>query len=570
MTTNRREFIKSAGSAVATLGIGTSIAFQGCKTIREKNNNFTTDNQPSVQVSEKGAIVETISGKVRGYIRGGIYTYKGIPYGASTAGSNRFMSPGPPDPWSGIRNALYWGPASPQQQLPRESAGNDFDLFCNPFTYHWGVKYFSEDCLRINIWTPSIDDNNKRPVLVWFHGGGFTGGSSNELDAYVGENLSRRGDVVVCSVNHRLGPFGFLNLSGAGGERFAASQNVGVLDLVRSLEWVRDNIASFGGDRDNVTIIGQSGGGGKVNTLMAMPSAMGLFHKAVNMSGPVLRVAEKETSAKIGHRVLKEANLSPGQIEKLQYMPWEKCFDLINTAVRKESEESKSPRATRRYWWSPTADGVFLPDHPFDPVAPVISKNIPMIIGTCMNEFSPSANNPAVEDIPVEELVEKLKSNFGQHTQQVVEAYLECFPDKKPVEIWSMIGNDRRTKAVLQAERQTANGGAVFNYWFGWQTPLFDGRPRSYHNSDIPFWFDNTELMDTITGGGERPKKLGVRMSQALINFCRTGNPDHGDLPEWPCFTKEKGAVMIFNDVCEVKNDPDRQARKVLNECSNG
>lgn len=571
MKNNRRDFIKVIGGSAAIVGLG-GMTLSSCSS---KPNTQKTTEEQLLEVSENGAIVETKFGKVRGYRRNGIYTYKGIPYGASTAGLNRFMAPVEPEPWIGIRNALFWGPSSPQNSGRFGNSNNyrekDMDPFCGAFTYHWSDLSYSEDCLRINVWTPDINDNKKRPVLVWFHGGGFAHGSSINIDAYIGENLSKSGDVVVCTINHRLNAFGYINLAKIGGEKFKDSGNAGMLDIIESLKWVNANISNFGGDPSNVTIFGQSGGGAKVSTIMAMPAAKGLFHKAMTCSGATLKVSEYDKAAELANAVLKEAGIPASQINKLQELSWMDYYDLT---VKAQASLAKVRPAgmSMAFGFSPCVDGLHLPQHPFDPSAPAISAGIPMIIGSCMNEMSPSANDPSAEDITINGVKEKLKTpagfsaGLGDKAGEVVDAYVKCFPDKKPVEIWSMLAWNLRTNVVLQAERQTANGGSVYNYWFNWKTPLYDGRPRSYHNTDIAFWFNNTDLMDTITGGGARPKRMAEKMSQALISFASTGDPNHAGIPSWPKFDSQKGAVMIWDDTCEVKNDPDREARKVLNE----
>lgn len=567
MSNNRRDFIKTIGGSAALIGLGGATISSSSIKINTKESTP----EQVLEISENGAIVETRYGRIRGYRRNGIYTYLGIPYGASTGGKNRFMAPVEPEPWTGIRNTLYWGPSCPQSSGWHGNANNfkeiDTDHFCGAFTYHWEDKYYGEDCLRINVWTPSINDSKKRPVLVWFHGGGFAHGSSINLAAYIGENLSKSGDVVVCTINHRLNAFGFTNLAEIGGEQFRDSANAGMLDIVASLKWVNSHISNFGGDSGNVTIFGQSGGGGKVSTIMAMPSAKGLFHKAITMSGATLRIADYDRTAALGNVVLKEAGIDSSQLKKLQELSW---MDYYAITIKAQESIMKGSSMGMAGGFSPCTDNFNIPQHPFDPKAPLISAGIPMIIGSCAAEGSPSANDPSLENITLEQVKEKVKERtafgfgggLGDNSGKVVDAYAKCFPDKKPIEIWAMIGS--RNNAVLQAERQTANGGAVYNYIFDWKTPLYDGRPRAYHNTDISFWFNNTDVMDTITGGGARPRRLAEKMSQALISFAQTGNPNHQGIPLWPKYDKLNGAVMIWNDTCAVKNDPDREARNLI------
>lgn len=567
MANSRRDFLKTVGGGAATLGLG-GMTLTSCTSTSGDSVLLPEQN---VEVSHDGAIVKTHSGKVRGYQRNGIYTYKGIPYGGPTSGKNRFMAPTSPEPWAGVRNTMDWGPTAPQPKMQsaymNAPVRPDMAPFSRGFTYHGSDKRFGEDCLFINVWTPGINDGRKRPVLVWLHGGGFLGGSAGALDAYIGENLSNSGDVVVCSISHRLNAFGYINLGAIAGETFKDSANAGMLDIVASLKWVNENIAEFGGDPNNVTIFGQSGGGAKVSVLMAMPAAKGLFHKAMTISGAALTTGDYDQQTELAELVFKEAGLTVSQAGQLQELPW---MDFYKLAMKAKAKLHKSTNdASRRF--IPCMDHLHIPQHPFDPKSPAISSGIPMIIGNCTSEFSPAANDPTVEDITLDGVKKIIKNgtrSYGQalskHASEIVDAYAKCFPAKKPVEIWGLIAWDIRSRAVLQSERQTANGGAVYNYMFDWQTPLYDGRPRAYHNSDLAFWFNNTDVMDSITGGGERPRRLADKMSQALAHFARTGDPNHSGIPTWPTYDSKDGAVMIWNDNCKVQNDPDREARNTL------
>jgi para-nitrobenzyl esterase len=404
---------------------------------------------------------------------------------------------------------------------------------------------------------------------VWLHGGGFVNGNGIEQDGYNGENLTRRGDIVFVSVNHRLGPLGFTNLAGVAGEKFTASGNLGMLDLVASLEWVRDNITNFGGDPDNVTIIGQSGGGAKVTTLTAMPSAKGLIHRAVVLSGAGTRSGEKEYSEKLGAYILKEAGLKAAEINKLQAIPWLEYINLANSASTKLAQESGPAPSGMRRGFNPVVDGFFLPQHPYYPEASPVAADVPMMICSTMNELAPSRTDASLENITLDEVKEKVKlragfgAGFGDKAGEVVEAYAKAFPERKPVEIWSMISGNRQSVVAL-ADAKVKQSAPVYVAWFCWQPPLFDNRMRAFHCSDICFWFYNTDLMLTHTGGGARPRKLSDKMSGALLQFMRTGNPNNGGLPAWTKYSSEKGEVMVLDDVSEVKNDPDREARKAL------
>jgi para-nitrobenzyl esterase len=514
-------------------------------------------------IGDNIAVADTQYGKVRGYQLRGIFYYLGIPYGSDTSGPNRFMPPQKPKPWTEIFPAVWWGNSAPQIMEKRNA--NVYSSFID----HWNYDDVSEDCLRLNIFTPAINDGKKRPVMFWIHGGGFVNGNGIEQDGYSGENFARKADVVFVSVNHRLGPLGYTNLAGVGGEKFAASGNVGMLDLVAALEWVRDNIASFGGDPGNITIMGQSGGGAKVTTLTAMPSAKGLIHKAVVLSGAGTRSGEKEYSEKLGAYILKEAGLKASEIDKLQALPWLDYINLANRASAKLAQESGPAPSGMRKGFNPVVDGFYIPQHPYFPDPTPEAAAVPMIICSTLNESSPSRTDSSLENITLEEVKEKVRqrsgfsTGLGDKAGDAVDAYAKAFPGKKPVEIWSMISSNRQSLVSL-ADAKSKQTPPVYVAWFCWQPPLFDNRMRAFHCSDISFWYYNTDLMITHTGGGARPRKLSEKMSGALLQFMKTGNPDNGGLPAWTRYTSEKGEVMVLDDVSEVKNDPDREARKAL------
>jgi para-nitrobenzyl esterase len=560
MKANRRQFFQTVGAGVAGLSLTPAFVSSSCT----KAPKHQGDDQV-LFIGDNIAVTHTTYGKVRGYILRGIYHFLGMPYGSDTSGKNRFMPPKKPEPWREIYPAIWWGNSAPQNME------NRYAYKYQSFVDHWNYDDISENCLTINVWTPGYQDGKKRPVLLWLHGGGFTNGNAIEQDGYNGENLSRYGDIVFCSINHRLGPLGFTNLAGSGGENFAASGNAGMLDIVAALEWIRDNIEHFGGDPGNVTIMGQSGGGAKVTTLTAMPSAKGLFHKAVVLSGASLKAGEKAHSEKLGSYVLKEAGLGRSQIDKLQQLPWQEYYEIATTASRKLNEEMGAGRTRIRRGFRPVADGVYLPQHPYYPEPAPTASDIPMIICSTLNEMSPSRDNAALEKITLEEIADKIKeragfsAGFGDKSMAVVKAYATCFPNKKPVEIWSMIISNRQNTIAL-ANAKSKQNAPVYLAWFGWQPPLFDQRLRAFHCSDICFWFYNTDLMLTHTGGGARPRILSEKMAGSLLQFMKTGNPNNGGLPLWPQYTPEKGETMVLNDISEVQFDPDRQARKALPE----
>jgi para-nitrobenzyl esterase len=514
-----------------------------------------------------GAIVETRAGKVRGFTRDGVFVFKGIPYGDTTAGANRFLPPKPPTPWSGVKPTLAWGPVSPHG--PRAGWVNQEEQFL----YGWDDGFEGEDMLRVNVWTPGVNDGRKRPVLVWIHGGGYSSGSSQELRPYDGERLARVHDVVLVSMNHRLNVLGFLDLSRIGGAGYARSGNAGMLDLVQSLEWVRDNVANFGGDPANVTIFGQSGGGGKVSMLMAMPAAKGLFHKAVVMSGSLFSTHTPETAERLASAVLSELSIGRDQLDRLHSIA---AGDLVTAAfaAQRKIQPFAMPRpGARRFGlgWQPVVDGTDLPATPFDPTAPAVSANVPLLVGNTFHEFSPGINNPDAGRMTWAQLAERFASTLNAQTPAIVAEYRKNFPRATPLEVTAMIGADIfRRGAVQQADSksaQAAQGGApVYQYWFGWKTPVLDGRPLAFHCQDLAFWFDNIDLCAQATGGGDGARALATKMSDALVAFARTGDPNHPGLPRWPAYTTAAPANMILDERIEVRMDPDKEARRLIAE----
>jgi para-nitrobenzyl esterase len=557
MKSNRRKFIQNLGVGAAGLTLGSS-TFSLTSCAPSSGKKVEEDGQ-ILFIGDNIALAETTNGKVRGFIHKDIYNFLGIPYGANTTGKNRFMPPQQPDPWNDIYPAVYWPNSAPQL------LDNFYSSRYLAFTDYWHYDDVSENCLGINVWTPGYNDSKKRPVLLWIHGGGFTSGNSIEHPEYHGENLSRRGDIVFCSLNHRLGPLGFANFAGVGGEKFAASGIVGMLDIVAALEWIRDNISNFGGDPNNVTVMGQSGGGAKVCTLTAMPSAKGLFHKAVALGGNSLKGGEKSMSEKLGSYVLKEADLSVSQIDKLQDIPWRDYYAIANKASMKLRAETGVTGMMGGF--GPVADGVFLPQHPF--YTGELSSDIPMIICSTFYERSPSSFDSSLENITLDKAKELVKTmrgfgpSLGENGPNIIDAYAKNFPDKKPIEILSMAISNR-LQTVRTADAKVMQPAPVYVAWFGWNPPVFDGRLRAFHTMDIGFWFYNTDVQISHTGGGARPRNLAAKMSGALVQFMKTGDPNRGGLPDWTKYTTVNGETMILDDTCEVKSDPDREARKSL------
>jgi len=571
----RRSFI----ARMATLGAGLA----GSVTLRLPAVSKPMPDPPSktksavagggrslVIASDAATVAETTAGKIRGFKRNGVYIFKGVPYGASTAGARRFMPPVKPEPWTGIRNTLQYGRICPYQDSAhfdtngKNLANSDEDAF----VLHRGAAATvpGEDCLRVNVWTPEINASHKRPVMVYMHGGGFSAGSGHDLLSYDGESLARNHGAVVVNHNHRLNVYGYLNLGHLGGEEYSSSANVGMLDLVAVLEWVRDNITTFGGDPGSVTIFGQSGGGGKVLVLMAMPAAKGLFHRAIVQSGPFLRSLSPDYSGRLAEMVLAELGLSKSQLSELQAIPVDRLSGAAVEAMKKMPRPKSSLRRTYgEYDWGPTVDGLIVPRHPFDPGAPEISADVPLLTGTNLHEGVSGLDRPDVSAMGAEELNRLVKEEFGDGSQPIIEAYRRDYPKATPFDLYAIIAAAPfRSAAFEQARRKAALGRApAYSYVYCWRTPVLDGRPGPFHAAEIAFTFDNAEICDHYSGGTTEALVLSKQISTAWANFARTGNPNHNGLPHWPTYTSEQRATMYFDTPCAVRNDPEGEGLRL-------
>ncbi|WP_235921275.1 carboxylesterase/lipase family protein [Foetidibacter luteolus] len=509
--------------------------------------------QAQLLTGETTAVTETNSGKLRGYINNGIFTYKGIPY----AQANRFEAPQKPAAWQDVRSSMTYGPVAPL--IDPTTAVQDESEFV--FNHNWG--YTNENCLVLNVWTPGINDGKKRPVMFWIHGGGFTAGSSQELPSYDGENLAKKGDVVVVSINHRLNILGFLDLS-AYGDKYKHSANNSMLDIKAALEWVRDNIASFGGDAGNVTIFGQSGGGAKVNTLMAMPSAKGLFHKAINQSGSFRgAMLDKTTTQSISAEVLKQLNLQPDQADSLQKVPFAQLSQAGKKALAVVAEKLKAegkPIPGFGLSWGPSVDGEDLPYQLFSKEAFELSKNIPLLIGTVKNEFMPSLG-AGLSNAPLKKINEFITNRYKDKANAYIAAVKKAYPnDTKPSDLLD-VDVLFRPGAVYQAnEKSSISGGApVYMYLFTWQSPVLDGKYKAMHCMELGFAFNNIHRCAEMTGGTKEAYALADKVSSAWINFAKKGNPNNSGLPEWPAYNSGNTATMHFDNTCAVKPQLDKE-----------
>jgi para-nitrobenzyl esterase len=498
------------------------------------------------------ATATTTAGKIHGTQDSGVYAFKGVPYAASTADAGRFQPPAKQKPWTGVRDCTQLGHRSPQLLslfhgvVPPEVEAMDRD------------EPMGEDCLVLNVWTPTLDRGRKLPVMVWLHGGGFTSGSGGFI-CYDGAQLAKKHDIVVVTVNHRLGPLGYLYLAGLGSPQYANSSNVGNLDIVAALLWVRDNIATFGADPGNVTIFGQSGGGGKVSSLMAMPAAHGLFKRAIVQSGASVKGISRDAASKNAERLLERLNLKPGQADQLQHVPMDQLLKAAN-------EGSGGPIN-----FGPVVDGKSLPSDPFDPKAPEMSGSVPLLIGTVETEvtFFPGQPLEPMDDATFHTKVKQLlRTASDADVDRVIAAYRTGRRDRANTDLYLIMASDAgfRAAILVEGERKAEQTQAqVYQYYFTWRSPVREGKLRTFHTLEIPFVFDNVDACKSMTGSGADRYPLAQMMSAAWVAFARTGNPNHAGLPDvWVPYDNTRRATMIFNDKSMVINDPYGSEQRLL------
>ena len=501
--------------------------------------------------------VNVEEGTLLGYLDHGIYTFLGIPY----ATARRFELPQKVAPWAGIRDATRPGEIFPQTPTNRIAV----DEFFNP---HRQLSA-SEHCQFLNIWTPSIAGEKKRPVMLWLHGGAFTDGSSIE-PLYHGRNLSEKGDLVFVSLNHRLGAGGFLDLS-TFGDPYRHSANSGIADLVAALEWIKTNIEVFGGDPGNVTILGQSGGGAKVLTLMATPAAKGLFHKAIVQSGAApnlgMTLTDQTISRKVAQLTVENLGLSDQDISKIQELP----YDVVAKAANDAREQLFEVTGIRHAWGPVHSD--YIPVHPVGSEFAEQSKDIPLLIGSVLNEFTTIVRYEAVELMmdnrktwDEAKVLSKLREKYGPKAEAVLHAFLKAYPSKMAADAYFVDISFRLGALETAKKKAKQNGAPVFTYMFSYESQVFDGVGMAWHCAEIPYVLGNAERISTATGGGAEAKRLGDLASSAWINFAYHGNPNHNQIPTWPPFSSEQSATMIIDSAWYVDYNHDQELMELFTD----
>jgi len=527
--------------------------FASCQNPGTQSNSTdpyaTPGSHPMVANSET-AQTSTESGDVIGYVHKGVYNYKGIPY----AKAERFMPPEKPDPWEGVRSSRSYGPVCPINVA--SMILNDEMEFAQQHNF-WFMK--EDACQNLNVWSPGINDGKKRPVMIWLHGGGYTAGSSCELPSYDGENLSRTGDVVVVSINHRLNVLGFLDLSEVDA-KYAQSANVGMMDVVAALEWVHNNISNFGGDPGNVTIFGQSGGGGKVTTMLYTPSAKGLFHKAIMESGGGGQFANKELTKKVGPAILKELGLTNKDLDKLKDVPYDELLAAGNAALAKVAAEGGG-----RVGWGPVCDGDFIPLQPGTPGAEDLAKDIPVIMGSNKVEFGGFGAPAGILTADEATVVKYLNEKYGDKADAYIAAFKKAYPNTKMPS--DMTDVDMMFRPMLlnfvKLKASVPGGAPIYNYVFKWSAPHLNGMLKSGHCMEIAFVFNNIERTEEYNSGSPEAYALATKMSKTWATFAYTGNPNNDLMPEWEPYTTDGGATMLFDDQSELVHNHDKELIEV-------
>jgi para-nitrobenzyl esterase len=497
----------------------------------------------SARAEDAAPIVTTAEGQLQGVPSRGVLSFLGIHYGADTGGANRFLPPAPPPSWGGVRVADRMGDRCPQPpvNMPPEMAS----------VLSFSDLPTSEDCLVLNVWTPAVTDNAKRPVMVWLHGGGFFLGSGGDK-YYEGSNLSRGQDVVVVTLNHRLNVFGYLQLGSEAGPEYADSNLAGMLDIVAALKWVKANIAQFGGDPDNVTIFGQSGGGSKVSTLLAMPAAQGLFAKAIIESGAAVKVGTVEAATATRDKLYAQLGLQVGDVASLRALPTD---TLMKAGAR-----------AGLLAYLPAVDGETLPTNPFDPVGSPLSATVPIMVGSTKDEATNVVlSDPTWQTMTEADLLTRVGGMVGpQEAASTIALYRAQAPTDQPMHLYTSIMTDMMftSSSITLAERKYAQHSApVYMYKIDWNSPVLGGKLRSPHAVELPFIFDNVDVSAGLVGAGPGQDTMAHLMSATFAAFARTGNPSIPGAPAWPAYTPETRETFIYDVHPTVVADPNSQLR---------
>jgi para-nitrobenzyl esterase len=551
--TRREALILSATAGVSLATSKSALASDSTKTAAHQ--------EPGNCSTPRSAVAKTQYGKVRGFLDGGVFTFKGVPYGQTTAGENRWLPAKPPAPWTDEYPALTYGANCPQNLHPWTSIEQTF-------IQDWDDGWQSEDMLKLNIWTPGL--TGKRPVMFYMHGGGYSFGSAYELPSQEGAQMARHHDVVHVTVNHRLNILGFFDASEIGGPAYEDSVNVGMTDLVAALQWVRENIANFGGDPDRVMIYGQSGGGSKVTTLMGMPSAVSLFHRASVQSGGGGNIPSKEQQKELARVMMKDLGLAPNDIASLQKMEWAALLAAGNAAAAKINPPGffMGPGApsTPRVGWAPCVDGKNITMRAFFDAAPEISKNVPMLIGSVTEEGNRMSSKPTEEEWHA-----TLTKVYGdEKATAVIAALKKAYPQKKIQTLsymcpgYFLSGLVMRNHVVEMAGLKHALKAApAYTYYFKWQSPMLDGLPGAWHTAELQFCFDNAKRCEQGTGNTPEAQVLAKKMASSWAAFAATGNPSLPGL-RWEPTDPATNKTMIWDNECHMADDPDGEARKII------
>ena len=553
--TRREALLLSATAGVGIAAGKSAFASDSIKTAAHQ--------EPGNVSTPHSAIAKTQYGKVRGFVGGGVFTFKGVPYGQTTADANRWLPAKPPTPWTDVYPALAYGANCPQNLHPWTSIEQTF-------LFDWDDGWQSEDMLKLNIWTPSL--TGKLPVMFYIHGGGYSFGSSYELPSHEGAQMARHHNVVQVSVNHRLNILGFFDVSEIGGSAYEDSGNVGMTDLVAALRWVHDNIENFGGDPDRVMVYGQSGGGSKVTTLMGMPSARGLLHRAAAQSGGGGNIPTREQQTEVARLVMKDLGLAPNDIESLQKMEWSKLAAAGNAAVAKINPPGPpmmgpGTPGKPRVGWSPCVDGKVINMRSFFDAAPEVSKNVPMLIGSVSEEGNRMSSNPTEEEWHA-----SLAKAYGdEKATAIVTALKKAYPHKKIRTLSYMCSGSpglnslvmRNNVVKIARLKHELKAASAYAYYFTWQTPILDGIPGAWHTADLQFCFDNTKRCEQGTGNTPDAQALGKKMAASWAAFAATGNPSIPGL-RWDPTNSETNGTMIWDNQCRMADDPDGEARKII------